>query len=158
VRTCPKCQTDKPLSSFYKNRAKTNGASSYCKECNAERQKAWKKKNPKKAGNNQRRYALMKLYGITEEQYDELLQKQGGSCGVCKRPASQFRNRLAVDHDHHTRAIRGLLCTMCNRNVIGRHRAGLGGVELFAHASEYLKQDTGWLVPEKRPRKRRKRK
>lgn len=154
-RLCPKCGETKTLTHFHKNRAKANGLHSWCKECNRLRQLEWKRQNPKQAGSNQRRYALMKIYGITEEQYDALLRKQGGCCAVCKRPAKQFKKRLAIDHDHHTRAIRGLLCTMCNRNVIGRHRAGLGGVELFANASEYLKQDTGWLVPEKRPRKRR---
>ena len=101
-------------------------------------------------------YQIHRKYGITKVQYDEILQRQLGCCGVCRRPAGEFKIRLSVDHDHHTGAIRGLLCNHCNRFIIGRNRAGTGGVELFANASEYLKQDTGWFVPPKK-KKRKKR-
>ncbi|WP_425305234.1 endonuclease domain-containing protein [Bradyrhizobium erythrophlei] len=78
-----------------------------------------------------------------------------GRCGVCKRPHQEFRTNLAVDHDHHTGEIRGLLCINCNRRIIGRHRTPAGEV-LLRHAAEYLEGPyTGWTVPTKPKRKRR---
>lgn len=57
----------------------------------------------------ERDYALRKLYGITLEQYQELLAKQDGRCAICKRDRP-----LSVDHCHTTGRIRGLLCSSCN--------------------------------------------
>jgi len=60
---------------------------------------------------------LKRKYGITLEQYDELLAEQGGGCGICGRlPRDDIS--LHVDHDHLTGAIRGLLCFRCN-NALG---------------------------------------
>lgn len=95
---------------------------------------------------------LLFKYGITEEQYDEIYRTQQGCCAVCKRAASNFKHRLAVDHDHKTGEIRGLLCLHCNRYVVGRHRRELGS-ELLKAAYEYLTREyPGWIVP---PRKKK---
>lgn len=64
---------------------------------------------------------IEKLYGITEDDYDDLMRLQGGVCYVCsQRPRGK---RLAVDHDHHTGRVRGLLCADfergCNKAVLG---------------------------------------
>lgn len=59
---------------------------------------------------------LKKAYGITEEDYQQMLTNQGGLCGVCKKPQKSGR-RLAVDHCHKTKRIRGLLCQSCNSKV-----------------------------------------
>jgi hypothetical protein len=49
------------------------------------------------------------------DEYDALLRQQEGRCAVCLRePGSR---RLAVDHDHDTGSVRGLLCFKCNRAV-----------------------------------------
>lgn len=53
--------------------------------------------------------------GITIDEYDARLAKQGGGCAVCGRPPKT--RRLHVDHDHATGAIRGLLCYRCNRAI-----------------------------------------
>lgn len=59
-----------------------------------------------------RGYALKRRYGITLDQYRDLLKKQGGRCAVCR----QLKKRtLHVDHDHGTGEVRGLLCDHCNR-------------------------------------------
>lgn len=104
---------------------------------------------------NSRNNYLLKRFGITEDQYDELLRKQDGCCAVCKRPADSFKTRLAVDHDHASMAIRGLLCFKCNKYVVGRHRRD-AGASLLKQAYEYLVADyPGWLVPPKVKKKRR---
>jgi len=58
-----------------------------------------------------RRYHYRVKYGITLEQYDEMLRQQGGVCALChQHPTRQFD----VDHDHETGKVRGLLCHRCN--------------------------------------------
>ena len=58
---------------------------------------------------------LAKKYGITEQQYDDLLKAQHGVCAICGR--HQHYQRLSVDHDHKTGRVRGLLCMQCNRGI-----------------------------------------
>jgi hypothetical protein len=57
---------------------------------------------------------------ITPEEYDERLAKQGGVCAICLKPPKKLR--LAVDHDHVSGLVRGLLCHRCNRYLIAKHR------------------------------------
>lgn len=64
--------------------------------------------NPVQARNTM----LLYKYGITAEEYDVMLAQQGGVCAICKAPPTT--RRLAVDHDHETGKIRGLLCSRCN--------------------------------------------
>lgn len=68
----------------------------------------------------ERSWRFKKRYGITVEDYDRMLAEQGGLCATCRRPSTQVHAKsgklrdLAVDHDHKTNAVRGLLCTDCN--------------------------------------------
>jgi hypothetical protein len=54
-------------------------------------------------------------YGISEKEYQQLFQLQGGLCAICKQPPS--KKRLAVDHDHRTGVVRGLLHVSCNMAI-----------------------------------------
>jgi len=67
-------------------------------------------------------YNLMQ-FEISVGEYNRLHALQEGLCAICKRPESvPFKGtirRLAVDHDHKTGQIRGLLCAQCN-NGLGR--------------------------------------
>lgn len=65
----------------------------------------------------ERSYYLKSTYGITIEQYNEMLVRQGGVCAICSRPPKS--RRLAVDHCHITNIIRGLLCYVCNVKIVG---------------------------------------
>jgi len=56
---------------------------------------------------------LMRKYGITVEQYDAMLEGQGGGCFICGRPPRPDIS-LHVDHDHSTGQVRGILCFCCN--------------------------------------------
>lgn len=49
--------------------------------------------------------------------YEALYELQDGRCAVCRR--RQVAKRLAVDHNHKTGAVRGLLCQWCNEQVLG---------------------------------------
>lgn len=60
-------------------------------------------------------------YGITTNQYRAIWEAQGGRCAICQR-ANGTRKRLAVDHDHKTGEVRGLLCGPCNHDVLGHLR------------------------------------
>jgi hypothetical protein len=56
----------------------------------------------------------MKLYGLTNARYEELLRLQHNRCGICGKHQIELYHTLAVDHDHETGKVRGLLCTTCN--------------------------------------------
>ncbi len=75
-----------------------------------------------------------KLYNITTEQYDGMLADQYWGCAGCGRSASSFKKRLAVDHNHRTGKVRGLLCPTCNLTV-GRMDSGL-----VKKLQEYLRE------------------
>lgn len=62
-----------------------------------------------------RRARLKYVYGITEDEYNTLFDKQHGCCAICGVHQSQLTRRLHIDHDHQTGEIRGLLCMKCNR-------------------------------------------
>lgn len=73
------------------------------------------------------------VYGLGPGQYEELLAFQGGLCYICeRRPVSK---RLAVDHNHGSGEVRGLLCRNCNRDVLGHLRDDIYALE---RAIEYL--------------------
>ncbi len=98
-----------------------------------------------------RAYALMRLYGITPEQYNELLERQSGGCAICAKSPDTEGQSLAVDHDHKSGEIRGLLCRYCNHRVVGRHT----DADLLRRMADYLDIGTGWYVPPKKKRRRK---
>jgi hypothetical protein len=53
-----------------------------------------------------------RMYGLSRDDYDALLARQGGVCAICGRKPG--RRRLGVDHCHACKRIRALLCTKCN--------------------------------------------
>ena len=93
-----------------------------------------------------RQYSLRTYFDISEDQYNELLEKQQHSCAICKRHHTEFNKYLAVDHSHQTGEIRGLLCTECNKNLIRNHE----DPSIFRTAAEYLETSkTGWKKKKK---------
>ena len=64
-----------------------------------------------------RKSYLKRKYGMTLEDYERMLEAQGGVCAICGEPRPEERT-LHVDHDHETGEIRGLLCFRCN-NALG---------------------------------------
>jgi hypothetical protein len=58
----------------------------------------------------------IRRYGITVDDYDRMLVAQNGVCAICRQPCLTGK-RLAVDHDHATGKVRGLLCSNCNQGL-----------------------------------------
>lgn len=116
--TCSVCKETKGLSFFPNNGQGINradGKKRYtCKACNANRVREWQKRNPKKLKDAQRKYDLKSKYGISPEEYEAIMERQGGTCAVCGGTMPNG-NKLAVDHDHISGRVRGLLCVKCNR-------------------------------------------
>jgi hypothetical protein len=61
-----------------------------------------------------RAWQLQTLYGITVQEYDLLLNKQDNQCAICGTEACMTGRVFAVDHNHDTGEVRGLLCGKCN--------------------------------------------
>ena len=59
-------------------------------------------------------------YKLSAADYYALLDIQGGRCAICHVPSEQMGERLAVDHNHETGEVRGLLCRPCNA-ALGAH-------------------------------------
>jgi hypothetical protein len=76
--------------------------------------KAWVRANPERQKAHQRRHHLKKAFGMTPEEYDALLKKQGGCCAICGSTDPSPWDWFCIDHDHETGRVRGLLCLACN--------------------------------------------
>jgi hypothetical protein len=59
----------------------------------------------------------LKKYGLTKEQFDQMFEVQKGLCAICKFDLLKGIYGVAVDHDHVTGKVRGLLCHPCNRGL-----------------------------------------
>lgn len=154
TKICATCAKEKHTTEFHSHKQRKDGLHPSCKSCKQEYEKS-RYDDPeirKQIRERQSDYSLKKLYGITREQYNQLLDKQNNRCAICDKHEKEFKKRLAVDHNHITGEIRGLLCNYCNRRVIGRHRDG----SLLRKMADYVDQGTGWFVPKKKkPIKRR---
>ena len=78
--------------------------------------KAWRIENPAKSTYSKRNATLNKLYGIRIPDYESILAKQKGLCGLCGRPFDA-KLKAYIDHDHKNGHVRGLLCNKCNSGM-----------------------------------------
>ena len=136
---CPICKEVKDFETgFYPNKASRTGYAAHCIVCSnelsrkrptEERHEAYIKY--KRTGRNNK---LVKNFGITIEQYEQMLADQNGECAICG--GTDKKKSLAVDHDHETGKIRGLLCGRCNPSV----GFLLNSVERAQKIIEYIKK------------------
>jgi hypothetical protein len=58
-------------------------------------------------------------YGITSDDYYQLLETQRGCCAICltDTPSSGRFKKFSVDHNHKTGKVRSLLCHLCNTGI-----------------------------------------
>lgn len=122
---CNACRVEKPAGDFY-------GKQRTCKGCQKARNAQWARDNPERraeidrrskakadktaVAERVRRQNYRQSYGITIEQYDEMLAAQGGLCAICRGECPTGK-RLGVDHCHETGKVRGLLCKSCNTGI-----------------------------------------
>lgn len=106
-KECLGCGETKLLEDFHKNHRHRYGRNTHCKVCKSKQAKE------RYANGPNRDSFLRRTYGITLDEYDEMLESQGSVCAICGGTPDNGR-RMNVDHDHDTGKIRGLLCNHCN--------------------------------------------
>lgn len=97
----------KPITAFAKNRSRKLGIHNECKECQVEYNRVW---------------FAQKNYSLTKEQAVDIIEKiRTGTamCEICGEILSLVKAGYAIDHSHSTGAVRGLLCTACNKSLGG---------------------------------------
>lgn len=114
---CKGCERYLPLDAFGKRKAAPDGLKYTCRECDAAYQKDYQAQEHVKEKNREyhRKWHLERTYGVTAEQYAEMLFLQGGRCAAC--PSDGDGKKLHLDHNHVTGEVRGLLCWCCNAAI-----------------------------------------
>ncbi len=114
TKVCRRCRVAKALTEFHRNRSERDGYAHYCKPCKI----AYNRENRSaNYGRIKANAEMRRKYGIGIDYYEQMFADQDGQCAICGRPAGE--ERLAIDHDHQTGHVRGLLCPSCN-NGLGR--------------------------------------
>ena len=113
-RKCKKCNEEKPISSFVKNKRCLEGRTYECTSCRNEYMGGIYKQE---TYNTKRKHLLKKNYGMTLEDYNKMWIEQSGKCAICGKHEQELDTVLCVDHCHTTGKVRGLLCSKCNAGI-----------------------------------------
>jgi len=151
MKRCFKCGQEKELDEFYVHKEMADGRLGKCKKCTKRDVSDHRGKNiesireydRRRSGLPHRRQYQLRKYGITIDDYNKMLNDQNGVCAICGK-TNITRRRLAIDHNHKTGKVRGLLCHRCN-NAIGLFDENL---ETLKKAIKYLKMAMS-SVPQK---------
>lgn len=108
VPLCVKCDT--VLTEDNWSKADRENHCYICRSCSSKRSLGYYYANKDRA-------KLKYRYGISREQYNNLVKKQNGRCAICKCSSEELGRPLFVDHDHETKKVRGLLCQKCNMGL-----------------------------------------
>lgn len=119
-----------PPEGFHKDRNSPTGRNRRCRECRNARNREhvardparraatirrWREAHPEQYAASVRAHK-MRRYGTDLKIYDALFAEQHGVCALCVRPEREGWD-LAVDHDHASGQVRGLLCRRCNAGI-----------------------------------------
>ena len=134
MKVCKTCNIVKNLGDFYYNRYNIGKLTKKCKACISIYYKD-RNKDPeiKRRKNN---YELKKYYNISLNEYEKMISKQNSCCKICNRHQNLFKYEFAVDHNHKTGKIRGLLCQPCN-TALGLFK---DDIEVINNAMRYLNE------------------
>ena len=137
IRVCFSCKRALPFTPEHFYRSNTRYLQRECKPCNKRRRAAWWKSSLGKRSSANTK--LKARFGITVEQFEAKLKEQDGKCLICGATQSVLGHKLAVDHNHTTGKIRGILCKSCN--------IGIGNLKdspiLLRQAADYLERYKG---------------
>lgn len=116
-KVCPKCGERKERSEYHKDKNRNDSLAGFCKKCLIAKNKKWRENNPEKM--KERRatriwYRRKISYGLTKEQFFEIIKNQEEKCAICRTGIDQ---NCHVDHCHNTNVVRGLLCNNCNTGI-----------------------------------------
>lgn len=115
TKVCSFCRTEKDSEEFYKNSARYDWLSTYCKTCHS----AVAKESYDNDEDLTKSRRLWQRYNITLEDFRAILRFQDNSCGLCRKPVIEGKS-LHVDHSHEKPfVVRGLLCHVCNTRKLG---------------------------------------
>ena len=119
MKTCTVCKQELPYTEYHKSSRSSDGYGYRCKTCDKKAREKYREENRERFAEVSRRKSLKFKYGITLEEYEELKVKQDNKCAICGCSDSDQRvlHNFAVDHDHDTGEVRGLLCNQCNRGL-----------------------------------------
>ena len=147
MKKCSKCKKLKNIQDFHKNSRKSDGLRSECRVCRNEYRRLFRKENKEQFlkyenteefKNKSFARTLKRDYGISVEEFNSMLSKQGGLCKLCRKPEQhKTKKKLSVDHCHATGKVRGLLCHKCNV-VLGLIKED---VTILNKAIEYLAKE-----------------
>lgn len=145
TKSCTVCKTELDLSLFYNRKASEDGKAYRCKSCDDKAVRKFREKHRERYLKNARKATLKYKYGLSEQDFDDMLSSQGFKCAICRigvertETNKHTKKTLVVDHCHDTGVVRGILCSKCNR--------GLGHfddqIELLEQAINYIKEANG---------------
>lgn len=149
-RRCNICREYLPYSAFYASKLKFPNIA--CQACTREQvaQPGYKLRR--------RNFVLLREYGITLDQYKELLERQDNKCPICKVTFEPGNFSYHVDHIHNGKwagRIRAILHQDCNRFVMWMHD---DSAQLRAAADLIDNPLTDWIVPKPTLNERRREK
>lgn len=138
TKTCSRCGEVKPADQFYSKRRR-------CKPCQLVMQREYRANKP----GYHRKHNLRHRYGLTYDDFHSILEAQNYSCAICEVEIShglEYRTdrSVAVDHNHDTGEVRGILCSKCNL-VLGHARES---TEILYKSIVYL-SERGTYTPKK---------
>lgn len=120
LKWCGRCRRWLPLDCFSSNKVKWDGLQERCTEC---RHIHWattgiesRRNLPIEKRKEWRRKAVIRSYGLTPEEFEQLRQAQNDRCAICGS-SDWGRPSPSIDHDHSTGKVRELLCNRCNRTL-----------------------------------------
>lgn len=142
MKKCTVCGEEKPFDMFHKMSTSKDGKGYRCKACDYKARKKWTEDNPERSSYSARNRTLKYHYGIDIPTYEDMFFSQNGACAICgcteNNTTGKRKNwNFAVDHNHNTGKVRGLLCNTCNRGL------GMLGdtIERLEKALAYLKKN-----------------
>lgn len=133
TKICSKCNAEKDISQFSKNR---NSTLTVCRDCCYKREKEFYNDHKNKL--TKRKSTIKRKYGIEYDSYLSMLTEQGCKCKICQKTLEEFSPKATkphVDHCHTTGKVRGILCCYCN-TMLGVYN---DDIKIFENIINYLK-------------------